>query len=82
MDIKGILEKMTLEQKASFVSGHDAWTTEQFEELGIPAIFMCDGPHGLRKQEEGYTNINDSIDAVCFPTACASSASFDKLLIK
>ena len=81
MDIKGILEKMTLEQKASFVSGHDAWTTEQFEELGIPAIFMCDGPHGLRKQEEGYTNINDSIDAVCFPTACASSASFDKQLM-
>ena len=81
MDIKGIVEKMTLEQKASFVSGHDMWTTEKFEELGVPAIFMCDGPHGLRKQEEGQVGINDSIDAVCFPTACATAASFDKQLM-
>ena len=45
MDIKGILSKMTLEQKASIVSGHDAWTTEKFEEIGVPSIFVCDGPH-------------------------------------
>ena len=86
MDIKGILSKMTLEQKASFVSGHDMWTTEAFEELGIPAIFVSDGPHGLRKQEldnmDAESNeIYDSIDAVCFPTACATAASFDRKLM-
>ena len=80
MDIKGIISKMTLEQKASLVSGHDMWTTEAFEELGIPAIFVSDGPHGLRKQEldnmDAENNeIYDSIDAVCFPTACATAAS-------
>ena len=81
MDIKGILSKMTLEQKASIVSGHDAWTTEKFEEIGVPSIFVSDGPHGLRKQEEGQVQINDSIDAVCFPTACATASSFDKQLM-
>ncbi|MBO4863783.1 MAG: glycoside hydrolase family 3 C-terminal domain-containing protein [Eubacterium sp.] len=84
MDIKGIVERMTLEQKASFVSGHDMWTTEEFKELGVPAIFMCDGPHGLRKQEitpQDQTDIYNSIDAVCFPTACATAASFDKQLM-
>ena len=81
MDIKGILSKMTLEQKASIVSGHDAWTTEKFEEIGVPSIFVSDGPHGLRKQEEGQVQVNDSIDAVCFPTACATASSFDKQLM-
>ncbi len=84
MEIKKIISEMTLEEKASFVSGHDMWTTEAFERVGIPAIFMSDGPHGLRKQEleQGVqTNNNDSIDAVCFPTACATASSFDKKLM-
>ena len=84
MDIRGIISRMTLEQKASFVSGHDMWTTEEFAELGVPAIFMCDGPHGLRKQDndpDDQAGIYDSIDAVCFPTACATASSFDKKLM-
>ena len=86
MDIKGILAKMTLEQKASIVSGHDMWTTEAFEELGVPAAFVSDGPHGLRKQEldmlvVDQNEIYNSIDAVCFPTACATAASFDRKLM-
>ncbi|MBR6403914.1 MAG: glycoside hydrolase family 3 C-terminal domain-containing protein [Eubacterium sp.] len=77
---------MTLEQKASYVSGHDMWTTEEFKELGVPAAFVSDGPHGLRKQEldmlvANQNEIYNSIDAVCFPTACATAASFDKKLM-
>ena len=52
MNIEKIISEMTLEEKASFVSGHDMWTTEKFERVGIPSIFMSDGPHGLRKQEK------------------------------
>ena len=86
MDIKNIISKMTLEQKASYVSGHDMWTTEEFKELGVPAAFVSDGPHGLRKQEfdmlvANQNEIYNSIDAVCFPTACATAASFDKELM-
>lgn len=27
------------------------WETKKYEKYGIPSLFMCDGPHGLRKQE-------------------------------
>ena len=84
MEIEKIIGEMTLEEKAYLVSGHDMWTTEEIERVGIPSIFMCDGPHGLRKQEfdrSSAADVNDSIDAVCFPTACATSASFDRELM-
>ena len=84
MDVKKLVSEMTLEEKALLVSGHDMWTTDPIERLGIPSIFMCDGPHGLRKQENNVNNdveIYDSIDAVCFPTACATAASFDRELM-
>ena len=84
MDIEGILKEMTLEQKASYVSGHDMWTTENFDNPAVPYLFVSDGPHGLRKQETNpndQSEIYDSIDAVCFPTACATAASFDKQLM-
>lgn len=84
MDIKKIMSEMTLEEKAFLVSGKNMWNTEAIERVGIPGIFMCDGPHGLRKQEHrevGTNGIYDSIDAVCFPTACATASSFDKDLM-
>ena len=84
MDIKKIISEMTLEEKALLVSGKDMWTTDAIERVGIPSIFMSDGPHGLRKQENNQNTdaeIYDSIDAVCFPTACATAASFDRELM-
>ena len=51
MDIEQLLKDMTLEEKASLCSGHDFWHTKTVERLGIPAVMMCDGPNGLRKQE-------------------------------
>lgn len=85
MDVNKILSEMTLEEKALLLSGHDTWTTEAIERLGLPSIFMSDGPHGLRKQDTettGQTGIYDSIDAVCFPTACATASSFDRDLME
>ena len=74
---------MTLEEKCSLLSGADFWHTKAVERLGIPAVMVSDGPHGLRKQEEGadHLGINDSIQAVCFPAACATTSSFDRDLI-
>lgn len=84
MNIPEIISKMTLEEKASLCSGGDFWHTKAVQRLGVPAIMVSDGPHGLRKQEETGDNlgINDSIKAVCFPAGCAAAASFDKKLIQ
>ena len=83
MDIKALVSQMTLEEKCSLLSGLDFWHTKPVERLGIPAVMVSDGPHGLRKQDQraDHLGMNDSIEAVCMPTACATAASFDKEMI-
>lgn len=84
MDIQKLLSEMTLEEKCSLLSGADFWHTKAVKRLGIPAMMMSDGPHGLRKQDQtgDHLGINDSIKAVCFPTACATAASFDREAVR
>ena len=83
MDVKNLIAQMTLEEKCSLLSGSDFWHTQPIERLGIPACMVSDGPHGLRKQDEGsdHLGINESIKAVCMPAACATAASFDRELM-
>lgn len=83
MDIKSLVSKMTLEEKAGLLSGLDFWHTKPVERLGVPSVMVSDGPHGLRKQDQeaDHLGINDSIKAVCMPAACATAASFDRELI-
>lgn len=83
-ELEELCAKMTLEEKAGLCSGSDFWHTKPVERLGIPAMMVSDGPHGLRKQrDEGdHLGVNDSIKAVCFPTGCTIAASFDKDLIR
>ena len=50
VNVDNILKKLSLEQKISLCSGENFWTTKALSEHGVPALFMCDGPHGLRKQ--------------------------------
>ncbi|MBP3900491.1 MAG: glycoside hydrolase family 3 C-terminal domain-containing protein [Blautia sp.] len=78
--IIALIAKMTLEEKAGLCSGLDFWHTKGVERLGIPSAMLSDGPHGLRKQEEGgdHLGINDSIQAVCFPAGCAIASSFSR----
>ena len=84
MDIKALVSQLTLEEKAGLLSGADFWHTKAVERLGIPATMVSDGPHGLRKQDEGgdHLGINDSIKAICYPAASATAASFDKALLE
>lgn len=78
-EIKKLLEKLTIEEKAGLLSGLDGWHTKPVEHLGIPSIMMADGPHGLRKQREGGdVGIGNSYVATCFPTASLLACSWDK----
>lgn len=85
MNVKEILSQMTLEEKAGMCSGLDFWHFKGVERLGVPSLMVCDGPHGLRKQDDAANadmlGINESITAICFPTASALAASFDRELL-
>ena len=74
MDIERILKEMTLEDKIALCSGASFWETKRFERYGIPALFMCDGPHGLRKQEDAadMLGVNNSRPATCFPAPASA----------
>ena len=84
MNIKNVIARMTLEEKASLCSGLDFWHLKPVERLGVESIMVSDGPHGLRKQDQkgDHLGINDSIEAVCFPAACGLASSFDPELLR
>ena len=83
IDLKSLISQMTLEEKAGLLSGSDFWHTKGVDRLGIPEVMLCDGPHGLRKQEgkSDHLGLYDSIPATCFPAACAAASSFDRELL-
>lgn len=77
------INELTLEEKAKLLYGNGFWATHAVERLGITAITMSDGPHGLRRQEGDVDNIGfqKSLPATCFPTASALGSSFDTDLL-
>ncbi|MDD4849079.1 MAG: glycoside hydrolase family 3 C-terminal domain-containing protein [Gemmiger sp.] len=80
INIPALVAQLTLEEKAGLCSGADSWHTKAVARLAIPDIMVSDGPHGLRKQAPASADPDDSIQAVCFPAACATAASFDTTL--
>jgi beta-glucosidase len=84
MKIREIIAGMSLEEKIALCSGADFWTTKRFEKYGIPSLFMCDGPHGLRKQENkaDMLGVNQSRQAVCFPAEVTMAGSWDPQLLE
>jgi beta-glucosidase len=79
-----VVAGLTLEEKASLTSGADFWTTKPIERVGLAAIMLTDGPHGVRKQREAsdHLGIADSVPATCFPPAVALGSSFDPELLE
>ena len=84
MDIEKILKEMTLEDKIALCSGASFWETKAYEKYGIPSLFMCDGPHGLRKQENtaDMLGVNSSRPATCFPAEVTTAGSWDPALLE
>ena len=83
MDIRKILEKMTLEDKVQFCTGANFWKTKEMKDYGIGSIMVSDGPHGLRCQGEQSDNLglNNSYPSTCFPTAVSAADSWNEELI-
>ena len=82
MDIQHIMESLTLRQKADLLTGKDFWQTRDYEELGVPVMFLSDGPHGIRKQAAAadHLGLNASLPATCFPTAATMANCWNEEL--
>ena len=84
LNVDQLLTELTLEEKASLSLGSDFWHTAPVERLGIPAIMVSDGPHGLRAQldEADHVGLAGSAPATCFPTASAFGSSWNPDLFR
>ena len=79
-----LVNRMTLEEKAAFLSGKGEWDTRDIPRLEIPSIVCSDGPHGIRRQAGtgDHLGLNESLPATCFPTAASVANSWDEQLGK
>ena len=79
-----LVSQLTLEEKAGLTSGKDNWFTKSVERMGIPSVRTSDGPHGLRTQVGEINSLSEasSATAICYPSACATAASFDRDLLR
>ncbi|GLP81346.1 glycoside hydrolase family 3 C-terminal domain-containing protein [Mycobacterium antarcticum] len=82
--VASTIAALTLEEKASLLSGSDFWHTTPVERLGVRKLMLTDGPHGLRKQSRGgdHLALGDSVPATCFPPAVGLGCSWDVELVR
>ena len=79
---KRYLAEMTLEEKATLLTGDSAWTTAAIPRLGLPSLRMADGPHGVRRTRSTGSMAFDAQAATCFPTASSTAATWDPDLLR
>ncbi|MFA6830219.1 MAG: glycoside hydrolase family 3 C-terminal domain-containing protein [Bacilli bacterium] len=84
MKHEDILKKMTLDEKASMLSGKNFWETMDYDNYGVPVMFLSDGPHGIRKQAAAadQLGLNPSLPATCFPTAASLANTWNEELVQ
>lgn len=75
-----IVGEMSVSEKVAILSGRDWWTTVGCERLGVPSVWLSDGPHGLRKSVSSKGSGGGTMaahPATCFPTAVTLGSSWD-----
>ncbi len=76
-DLDDLVATLTLEEKASLLSGSDHWQTRPLPGHGVAALWLSDGPHGVRRE----TSRDVSLPATSFPTASSLGATWDRDLV-
>ncbi|MFZ0745385.1 MAG: glycoside hydrolase family 3 C-terminal domain-containing protein [Terracidiphilus sp.] len=85
--VSDLLSRMTLEEKATMLSGSGWMESAPIERLGIPAIKMADGPLGVRSWA-GSSAITSSanapvkVETTSFPSGVDMAATWDTALVE
>ena len=85
--VQDLLKRMTLEEKATMLSGSGWMESAPIPRLGIPAIKMADGPMGVRSWM-GSSALTSSvtnpvkIESTAFPAGVAMAATWDTALVQ
>lgn len=70
--IDQLLRELTVEEKAALLEGFESWMTNAVPRLDIPAVYLTDGPVGVRKKADttgtGSLGLGKSCPSTAFPT--------------
>jgi beta-glucosidase len=77
--VADLLPKLTLEEKVSLCYGNSTFTTAGVARLGIPELWMDDGPMGVREEVgNGFRNMGRTDDfATAMPATLGLAATFN-----
>ena len=67
-----LVSRMTLEEKLSYISGETSFSLRPIERLGIPGIWLADGPQGIR---------NHCDHSTLYPCGILAAATWNRELI-
>jgi beta-glucosidase len=75
-DIDALVARLTVEEKAALVAGHDLWHTPGAPRLDVPGLRVTDGPNGARGPR--WTGV----PSACMPCGTALGATWDPELVE
>src|SRR5215207_9221018 len=84
MTMHPTVSELTLQEKATLLTGASFWSSAAVERAGVEAAVLTDGPHGVRLQRTSSDNLGifDSEPATAFPTAATTGSTWDPELLE
>ncbi len=79
-DIDALVASLTLDEKAALLAGEDLWSTVAVERVGIPKVFVTDGPNGARGPALPGTDA--ATTSWCAPCGSALGATWNVELVE
>ena len=82
-DVAGLVDQLTLDEKATLLAGADLWSTVAVERLGIPSVGVTDGPNGARGPGPPRSRYGGPrVTSMCVPCGSALGATWDVELVE